>query len=476
MVLLEQQPDAWAAREQQRQANLNRLQQVHAGLDTRLSKYFEEEYKDPVEDTEYLNEFKQECAKYQAVVNLNSVLAEAQEARIVFGGDLHHSAETQAVLSRIIALLSRGPNKPAVGLEFIRIGTDKAVAQYLNGQMDLDTFTQEGGLKEFLPAEKIDGYKQLLTTIKENGLRIIPLGSWDKRRKIKNRDKSLRLADEIAAKELSMSMSAAPDQKIFVVFGEAHLADAHLPRATRQHAGRDLKTTTLIQNHGPILLELLRERGSLPPAVKINENTFGLQSSSLVKAHLDRVKYSNPLQDTDEDGEEAHEVYEEQTTQILREVLFSCAELIGAQIGEQNMTYREGRSLRRISHFFESLGIMRLKEYRKRLTDTQRREMREEGVTLAIIGSGPVLITRQDDSATLIKFVARLFVQTIRGELSQSQSDAPLSTDAAKRAFALAKLLMPEMKPSEDITAELDGQEMWKKIIRGETDIGTVVK
>ncbi|MBI5222618.1 MAG: ChaN family lipoprotein [Candidatus Magasanikbacteria bacterium] len=475
MVLdvLEQRPDVWAAREQLKEKNLNRLQQVHADMDSRLSKYFDKEHGDPVEDTAYLKEFKQECGQYQAVVNLNEVLAAAQEAQIVFGGDLHHSVETQAVLSRIITLLSRGPDKPAVGLEFIRIGADEAVNQYLNGQIDIDTFAQQGGLKEFLPAEKIDGYKQLLSVIKERGLRVIPLGSWRKQRKIKDPDQSLRLADEMAARELAKAISAAPDQKIIVVFGQAHLAGTHLPQATQEHVGHDLKTVTLIQNHEPIILELLRKRGQLQPAVKIKENTYGLQSSSPVKTRLDQVKHYHPPEDTSEDEEG---VYETQTTKILREVLSSCAQLTGANISKQNLTYKEGRSLQRISRFFESIEVRRIEDYTEQLTDTQKQELREGGVTLSIMDAMPVLIIHKDDSAALIKFTARLFVQALRGELSQSGSDASVSPDTAARAFALTKLLAPEMKPRDGAAVELEGQETWKKIIRGESGIDAVIK
>ncbi len=156
------------------------------------------------------------------------MLAAVRRARVVLLGEFH---ALPSALASAEALLSRLPGRPlALGLEMVHARDQAALDRFLAGRID------EAELRRLIRHEVEWGYPwaasaRLLRRARRGGAQALgldlpPRGGVE----------SLARRDRAAAERIAaLAEALGPRGTVVVVFGEAHLAAPHLPRALARH-------------------------------------------------------------------------------------------------------------------------------------------------------------------------------------------------------------------------------------------------
>ena len=232
---------------------------------------------EPREVLEYRKAHDRELGRRFQLATKSELLTEISQAEIFFGGDFHALGQAQRTHLRILRSLDL--SRPLVlALEAFPHTCQEQLDQFMSGQLSIDR------LPEAVNWEKIWGfpfenYRPILEFAFKHRIRLIALN--DLGRTLKQRD---RLAAKILERELNPTSDPGrkPNQPsthqtkyvqsknshakngevrplVYVIFGELHLAHAHLPLALEKSLGRPVKSVTLYINSSRIYFQLARQ-------------------------------------------------------------------------------------------------------------------------------------------------------------------------------------------------------------------------
>ena len=232
---------------------------------------------EPREVLEYRKAHDRELGRRFQLATKSELLTEISQAEIFFGGDFHALGQAQRTHLRILRSLDL--RRPLVlALEAFPHTCQEQLDQFMSGQLSIDR------LPEAVNWEKIWGfpfenYRPILEFAFKHRIRLIALN--DLGRTLKQRD---RLAAKILERELNPTSDPGrkPNQPsthqtknvrsknsqakngevpplVYVIFGELHLAHAHLPLALEKSLGRPVESVTLYINSSRIYFQLARQ-------------------------------------------------------------------------------------------------------------------------------------------------------------------------------------------------------------------------
>jgi hypothetical protein len=160
------------------------------------------------------------------------VLASVLRARVVLLGEFH---ALPSALETAVALLDRLAARPlALGLEMVHARDQAALDRFLAGRVD------EAELRRLIRHEVEWGYPWTASArlLRRARARCVPVLGLDlpPRGGVEN----LARRDRVAAERIAaLAETLGPRGTVVVVFGEAHLAAPHLPRALGRHGIAD---------------------------------------------------------------------------------------------------------------------------------------------------------------------------------------------------------------------------------------------
>lgn len=168
----------------------------------------------------YRNSYDKELArrKWQAI-DKRHLFARLRSADIILVGDFHaHKQSTRGFL-RIIRKVK---SDFVIGLECLRVKDQEAVEHFLEGKTSEKDFLRQVAWKKHwsFPWEN---YKPLFKWAQQNKVKIYALNSDDVK-------KGLRERDRFSAKRIKEISQKNPKKKIFIQYGDLHLATMHLPK------------------------------------------------------------------------------------------------------------------------------------------------------------------------------------------------------------------------------------------------------
>lgn len=203
----------------------------------------------------YRQEYDREFGRKWQASTKKDLIETIRDKKLIFLGDFHALQQSQKAHLRILKELD--PGVPMVlALECF----------FHQDQTHLDRFLQgKGTEKEFLKAiqwQKKWGfpwehYRPLVRWAQKNKVRIIGLNT-EVGLRVRN---GLKVRDRFAAKRVDEILRTSPSIKCIVIYGDLHLAQAHLPAEIIKLQGTKIRTQMMriFQNAERIYFQLLKK-------------------------------------------------------------------------------------------------------------------------------------------------------------------------------------------------------------------------
>jgi len=222
----------------------------------------------------YQKEYERELSRAWKISSREKLLAAVQKARIVWLGDFHALQQSQKAQLRILKALppAQIPNV-LLGIECIEARHQAYLDRYLQGKMSDRDFLKAVEWKRSwgFPWEH---YKPLFRWAIKNKVRIFALNLKTEKRSIG----SLRERDEFSGRKIAEILSEHPQHRMFVIFGDLHLAGKHLPQVVKKHL-KNCSYAFVFQNPEKIYFQLLkREIEHQVDVVELSRNRYCLMS------------------------------------------------------------------------------------------------------------------------------------------------------------------------------------------------------
>jgi hypothetical protein len=223
----------------------------------------------------YQREYEQEFSKSWKISVRAALFAKMEHAQFIFVGDFHALRQSQKAQLRLLKGL-KNPKDLILCVEFIEARHQKYMDAYLAGKMSE---------REFLRAVEwkrnwgfpFDHYRPLIRFAQKNKVRIFGINLRLEGRSLK----TLRKRDVFSANKIAEINRSFPTQKLFITFGDMHLAKSHLPKKLRALLGEKVekKSIFIFQNSEKIYFQLLKkEIEHQVDIVRLSENRFCLQN------------------------------------------------------------------------------------------------------------------------------------------------------------------------------------------------------
>src|SRR5438445_10334716 len=190
----------------------------------------------------YLQDFTRAFRSYQSVISRDELIATVAVADVVLIGDYHALPSAQQFAATLLESRALAGDRPGVlGVETIFARDQHILDEWWRREIS------EAELRKRIRDERDWGYDwarfyELLVTAREHAEAIYGLDCMPREdlRKIGVRDRH-------AAHKIAEIRSRHADAVIVVLFGESHLAPAHLPREVRALLPQD-RMLTVLQN------------------------------------------------------------------------------------------------------------------------------------------------------------------------------------------------------------------------------------
>lgn len=221
-------------------------------------------------EDEYKKEFKN---KNWLPSHRSDLLAAIEKSRLIWIGDFHALQQSQKAQLRVLKSL-QNPQEIIIFIECIESRHQDKLDLYLNGKLSEREFLKSVEWKKSwgFPWEY---YKPLFKwAIKLK----VPLKGVNYLTEDRS-GQSLKMRDVFAAKKIAEEIQkGGKTKKYFIIFGDLHLASAHLPREVHRYI-KNLKSLYIFQNPEEIYFELLdREIEHQVDVVRLGQNKFALTS------------------------------------------------------------------------------------------------------------------------------------------------------------------------------------------------------
>ena len=222
----------------------------------------------------YLRDFSNAFRNYDAVLHRSQLEQAIHAADLILIGDYHALPASQAFAASLLEQRAQAGDRPIVlGLETIFARDQHIVDEWWRREID------EQELRERIRFDLDWGYEwapiyQLLQTAREHGDAIYGLDCMPREdlRKIGARDRH-------AADKVAEIRERHPDSVIMVLFGESHLAPAHLPHLVRQRLEND-RVLTVLQNVDALYWRAAGEKLENVEAVRVGEDVVCVFNST----------------------------------------------------------------------------------------------------------------------------------------------------------------------------------------------------
>ncbi|MBI4402827.1 MAG: ChaN family lipoprotein [Deltaproteobacteria bacterium] len=179
---------------------------------------------------QYFREYQRDFYHFESLSTKRELLLALERSHIIFCGDYHTLSQAQRTVIRLLRdsvdKIKRRGKHVVLALEMLQPKNNKAVKNFLGGRLSEQAFlkTISFGRQWGFPWEN---YRPLFDFARSHDVSIVGVNSPQKRASLSERD---RYAAQVVA-----SLSATdPAALIFVLMGDLHLAQDHLPKETQR--------------------------------------------------------------------------------------------------------------------------------------------------------------------------------------------------------------------------------------------------
>jgi hypothetical protein len=226
--------------------------------------------------TQYAAAYKKDLNRSWTPSDWQSVFVGLQQVSVVFGGDFHPFAQAQRSHLRILRRMV--DERPLIlAMECLFVEDQDLVNQFLK-----DRISEEEFLKSIHWVSRWgfpwDHYKPLFEFAKKSNTPLLALNLPFEDRT----GSTLQLRDQKAAEVIHQSLKAFPESLHYVIYGDLHIAQDHLPRAfqSMQKPESMVECLSLYLNSENIYFQLAeKNQEHQVEVVKFNDREFCLLTS-----------------------------------------------------------------------------------------------------------------------------------------------------------------------------------------------------
>lgn len=303
---------------------------------------------EPEDLNHYAQAYKNDIVREWQPSNIQEIEVSLTQVDVVWGGDFHPFAQAQRAHLRFIRQLS-SERSLVLCLECFFADDQQWVDQYLAGLLSEKKFLKK------IKWEKKWGfpwahYRPLLEYAQQKGIPVLALNEETGERNEKN----LQRRDVVAAQKISQSLDQNPESLHYVIYGDLHIAQEHLPKRLLSIRGqKPYAAATLYLNSEKIYFELA-EQGleNKVEVVRFNSHEYCLLSSPPWIKWQSYLMYLEENFDVDLDAEyddeddwDFHIDYTDHVLGLVRMLSAAIQEEISTS-SLQVFSLRENRSLK----------------------------------------------------------------------------------------------------------------------------------
>jgi len=248
---------------------------------------------------DYQQEKRDEINGYERISTEEEVAEAVRDKDLIYVADYHPLKANKLNFLDLIEKGRNGERQTIIALEEFEQEEQRALAGFLRGQVSLERLLARKG------HDSRELFKEVLEYSREKGLWLLAL----------DKNLSLRKRDENWA--TLVSSYADRGNQIFLLAGENHLAEVHLPGKVRKILPQ-LEDLIVLQNEEEIFWQLM-EQGleNSVEAVKIKKGVYCINH---VPPLLKKIVYTNSLEEKNDklENSEILEVYTDELRKILR--------------------------------------------------------------------------------------------------------------------------------------------------------------
>jgi Haem-binding uptake, Tiki superfamily, ChaN len=264
---------AFAVKLQMATTSILRMRRTAAQLHALASVEREIRSYDNAGGRKYLRDFRDAYRTYETVVTPDQVRAAVTEAGIALVADYHALPTSQRYLASLIRDTDLHKRPIVLGLETIFSRDQHIVEEWWRGEID------ESELRQRIRFDLDWGYDwnpfyELLAAAREHAIALYGLDCMPREdlRKIGARDRH-------AAGKIAEIRGRHPEALMLVLFGESHLAPAHLPAQVRECLPND-RVLTVLQNVDELYWRAAGEKLDHVEAVRVADDVFCVFNST----------------------------------------------------------------------------------------------------------------------------------------------------------------------------------------------------
>lgn len=223
----------------------------------------------------YHKVYEQEFSKKWQAATKEDLWAQAAQSRVILMGDFHALHQSQKAQVRILRGLPKN-RKIILAVEFFEAADQEKLDKYLAGKLSEKEFLKgvQWQSRWGFPWEH---YRPLLRWAQKNKVSVRGINKGYKKRNAT----TLRSRDIFAGKKITEIVNENSETLIFVIYGDLHLASAHILEEVIKGLGKSFakKILRIFQNAEKIYFQLLKqELEATTDLVRLSQNTFCLMS------------------------------------------------------------------------------------------------------------------------------------------------------------------------------------------------------
>lgn len=223
----------------------------------------------------YRKAYTREFSKKWQASSKEALWEQVDRAGVIMIGDFHALHQSQKAQLRLLRHIAPR-RKLVLAVEFFEAADQEMIDRFLNGRMSEKDFLKSIDWKRDwgFPWEH---YRPLLRWAQKHRVPVVGLNKSYKKKSAA----TLHSRDVFAGKKITQLVGQYPGHLIAVIYGDLHLASAHIPLEMEKGLGKAFSKRILrvFQNSEPIYFQLLqKELESTTDLVRLSKNVFCLMS------------------------------------------------------------------------------------------------------------------------------------------------------------------------------------------------------
>lgn len=222
----------------------------------------------------YSKKYDREFQKNWKISSRQELLHEIQTSQLVFAADFHAHAQAQRTHLRVLRSLPSNL-KVVIGVECVEEKYQLELDKFISGKVAEKTFLAKVKWSKNW-GFNWEHYKPIFELAKQKKYRVLALNKLTGQTK----RKSLKKRERFASQLIASNLKADSKSLYYIIFGEFHLARAHLPNEVFQSLGFKPKYVILYQNSEKIYFKLAKKNlENEIDVVRLSKNQFCIINS-----------------------------------------------------------------------------------------------------------------------------------------------------------------------------------------------------